>query len=211
MGVSGVILHELWISRPPPLQLTRCPRPSVLWLLPCQAATSADWPGCGCSQSSQSHGILAINPQSQKGHSFLLPVLCSLGGLSWHGYLDPEVLQSLVSSFGFYSQSLYPRATHLPSQCSWAEMDLSNSNLVIGYSACPSFSAPLAKSDSLCLICSLMDYFPGAIQSVQKHIFHWVLHPFNRNPKRDVAGVPYTEDFVPVQINLCNWLLSREW
>lgn len=160
------------LARPPPLQLTRCPRPSVLWLLPCQAATSADWPGCGCSQSSQSHGILAINPQSQKGHSFLLPVLCSLGGLSWHGYLDPEVLQSLVSSFGFYSQSLYPRATHLPSQCSWAEMDLSNSNLVIGYSACPSFSAPLAKSDSLCLICSLMDYFPGAIQSVQKHIFH---------------------------------------
>lgn len=145
------------LARPPPVLLILCPRPSVLWLLPCQPATS-----CWLAWLSMLSGLteqsgLGNQLQSQKGHSFLLPALCSLRGISWHSYLSPEVLQSLVSSFGFYSV-LISQSTHLPSQSSWAEMDLGDNNYpVIGNSTCPSFSALLAKSDSLCLTCSLVD------------------------------------------------------
>lgn len=97
------------LARPPPLLLILCPGPSVLWLLPGQPATACWLAWISTLLRLTEQWDLGNQLQSQKGQSFLLLALCYLRGISWHGYLGPEVLQSLVRSFGFYSQSLYPR------------------------------------------------------------------------------------------------------
>lgn len=73
-------------------------------------------------------------------------------------------------------------------------MDLGNNYPITVNSAYPSFSAPLAKSDSLCLdIFLLVGGFFSRIPTVfsETYLFGWVLYSFNRNPRRDMADALY--------------------